>query len=177
MQDKDDDMTLDTEMGIDDSVLTDEHQGDTIKKLKEKLKVAEAKVKENLDGWQRAQADFMNLRKRDEEAKVEFIKFAKADLISEIIPVLDSLNQALLHGQKDVEPIYNQLIKILKQNGLEELNPTGETFDPAYCEAISMKTSSEKNDDHKVLEIFQKGYKLGERVIRPAKVVVGEYKE
>jgi len=171
------DVILDTEDGIDDSVLSDEAQGDTIKKLKTKLKDIESKAKENLDGWQRAQADFVNLRKRDEEAKVEFIKFAKSDILSQIIPVLDSFNHALAHGNKEIEPILNQLIQILKQNGLEEVNPLNETFNPNICEAVSMKQTSEKNADHRVLDVLQKGYKLEERVIRPAKVIVGEYKQ
>ncbi len=171
------DVILDTEEGIDDSVLSEEAQGDTIKKLRSKLKEAESKAKENLDGWQRAQADFVNLRKRDEEAKIEFIKFAKSDILSQIIPVLDSFNHALTHGHKEVEPISNQLLQILKQNGLEEVNPINEVFNPNVCEAISMRQTNEKSDDHKVLEVLQNGYKLGERILRPAKVIVGEYKE
>jgi len=176
MHDEQDDMTLDTETGIDDSVLMDENQGDTIKKLKEKLKNAETKAKENLDNWQRAQAEFMNLRKRDEEAKGEFLKFAKADTLSELIPVLDSMNAAIIHGQKEVEPIRSQFIQILKTHGLEEINPLSETFNPNEHEAVGMLPTNKKEDDHKVLEVFQKGYKLGGRVIRPAKVRIGEYK-
>ena len=171
------DTTLDTETGIDDSVLAEEAQGETIKKLKQKLKDAESKTKENLDGWQRAQADFLNLRKRDEEAKLEFLKFSKADLILEIIPVLDSFTQAMSHGQKEAEPIYNQLIQILKASGLEESNPVGETFDPKKHEAISMVSVETKENDHKVIEVLQKGYTLSDKVLRPAKVRVGEYTE
>ena len=175
MQDEQDDITLDTETGIDDSVLMDENQGDTIKKLKEKVKVAEAKAKENLDNWQRAQAEFMNLRKRDEEARVEFIKFAKADTVREIIPVLDSMNAAINHGQKDIEPIYNQFLQILKQNDLLELNPLNEAFNPSEHEAVGMIETKNKDEDHTVLEVFQKGYSLGGKVIRPAKVRIGEF--
>ena len=76
---------------LDDSVVAEEHANESISKLKGKLKDAEAKAKEYLDGWQRSQADFVNLRKRDEEAKVEFLKFATADLVSQLVPVLDSL--------------------------------------------------------------------------------------
>jgi len=182
MQDENDDITLDREEGIDDSVLSDEAQGDTIKKLKQKVKDAETKAKENLDNWQRAQADFMNLRKRDEEAKGEFLKFAKADTLSELIPVLDSMNAALEHpstssGQavSSIEPIYRQFMQILKSHGLEELNPQGETFNPSEHEAVGMITTDKEDEDHKVLKVFQKGYSLGGKVIRPAKVQVGEF--
>ena len=183
MQDEQDDITIDTETGIDDSVLVDENQGDTIKKLKEKVKTAEAKAKENMDNWQRAQAEFMNIRKRDEEAKFEFMKFAKSDLIQQIIPVLDSMNAAISHGQTDpamngasIEPILKQFMQILKQNNVEELNPIGQLFNPSEHEAVGMIETSNKDDDHKVLEVFQKGYGLDSKVIRPAKVRIGEFK-
>jgi len=72
---------------LDESVVIDEYQGDAIKKLKERLKEAEAKAKEYLDGWQRSQADFVNLRKRDEEAKKEFMKFVSLEVVKDLIPV------------------------------------------------------------------------------------------
>ena len=177
MNDENDDIMLDAEEGIDDSVLADEAKGDTIKKLKEKLKAAEDKAKEHLDNWQRAQADFINIRKRDEEAKGEFMKFAKADTLSEIIPVLDSMNAGIAHGQKEIEPIFNQLMQILKQHGLEEQNPLGQTFNPSEHEAVGMIETDNPEDDHKILEVFQKGYILVGKTIRPAKVRVGEYKK
>lgn len=175
MKDKDDDITLDTETGIDDSVLTDEHQGDTIKKLKEKLKDAEAKTKENMDGWQRAQADFVNLRKRDEDAKIDFLKFANAGLMTELIPVLDSFTLAEAHSGADLLPLHKQLINILKSNGLEESNPLGEKFDPNFHEAIGMIKTDKPDEDHKILEVLQKGYIMNGKSIRPAKVKVGEF--
>lgn len=164
MNDEEKDIELDKE-GIDDSVLEEEHMGDKVKKLKEKLKEAEAKAKEYLDGWQRAQADFVNLRKKDEEARVEFLKFASADLMIQLMPVLDSLHLAGGHA----EVIYKQLLQILKQNGLEESNPIGETFDPRQHEAIGAKAGEE----NKILEVQQKGYILHGKIIRPAKVVIG----
>jgi molecular chaperone GrpE len=174
MNDENDDITLDSEEGIDDSVLAEEAQIDAVKKLKQKLKDAEAKAKENLDNWQRAQAEFLNLRKRDEESKAEFLKFAGARIIEDLIPVLDSFNIALSQGHSDFEPLYNQLIGILKSHGLEESNPIGETFDPSTHEALGMIQTDNKEDDHKVLEVLQKGYLLGGKVIRPAKVRIGE---
>lgn len=174
MNDEHNEISLDEETEIDDSVLAEEAQGDAIKKLKTKLKDAEAKAKENLDNWQRAQAEFMNVRKRDEEAKNEFMKFAKADTISQIIPVLDSFTMAIKQGHEDLKPIYNQLFAILKQNGLEELDPVGEVFDPAKHEALSMVPTDNEKEDHAVMEVLNKGYVLNGNIIRPAKVRVGE---
>ena len=172
--DEEKDIELDKE-GIDDSVVAEEHAQDAVKKLREKLKVAENKAKEYLDGWQRAQADFTNLRRRDEEAKVEFIKYARLSLIEEMIPVLDSFSIALAHGNKDVKPVYDQFFSILKQNGLEELNPTEEVFDPKFHESVGIVETTNKDEDHKILEVIQKGYILTGKIIRPAKVKIGEH--
>ncbi|MDO8729038.1 MAG: nucleotide exchange factor GrpE [bacterium] len=160
---------------LDDSVVEEESAQVAIKKIREKLKEAETKTKEYLDGWQRAQADFANLRRRDEESKVEFIKFANLTLIEELIPVLDSFNIALAHGNKDVKPVYDQFFSILKQNGLEELNPMEEIFDPKYHEAIGVISTDESEKDHKIIEVIQKGYILMGKIIRPAKVKTGQF--
>ncbi len=163
------------EEDLDDSVVAEEHAGDRLKKLKDKLKSAEDKAKEYLDGWQRAQADFVNIRKRDEEAKMEFLKFAKGDLIEQLMPVLDSLELSLPHGNKELEVIYKQLLSILKQNGLEELNPMGEVFDPRFHESIGSVETKNKDEEHKILEVLQKGYILQGKIIRPAKVKIANY--
>ena len=66
---------------------------------------------------------------------------------------------------------------VLKQNGLEESNPLGKVFNPRFHEAVGMVPVEKKDEDHKILEIIQKGYILSEKIIRPAKVRIGEYKE
>lgn len=184
MNDEEKDIELGKE-DIDDSVLAEEHAQESVSKLKGKLKDAEAKAKEYLDGWQRAQADFVNIRKRDEEAKMEFLKFAKGDIVEQLIPVLDSFELSLPHpstkaglgtGQAvtGLQVIYKQLLSILKANGLEESNPLGEVFDPRMHEAVGTKETGAEDEDHKILEVVQKGYILGGKIIRPAKVKIGE---
>lgn len=174
MADEHEDFELDTE-NLDDSVVEEENALDRVKKLKEKLKVAEEKAKEYLDGWQRCQAESANARKRDEEAKKEFVKFAKADTIEQLMPVLDSLELSLPHGNKELEAVYRQLMQVLKANGLEEDNPKGREFNPREHEAIGTVATSDEGEDHKILEVLQKGYILQGRIIRPAKVRVGEF--
>ncbi len=158
---------------VDDSVVAEEHAGEQVKKLKEKLKEAEGKAKEYLDGWQRCKADSINARKRDEEARGEFLKFANADLVYQMIPVLDSLELSLPHGNKELEAVYRQLLSILKANGLEESNPAGEKFDPRLHESVGSVPAEKEEDDHRILEVAQKGYILSGRIIRPARVKVG----
>ncbi len=159
---------------LDDSVVEEEYQGDAVKKLKEKLKVAEEKAKEYLDGWQRERADVANARRRDEESRKEFVKFVSEGLVMELIPVLDSFDMALAHGSKEVEPVRKQLLSVLKNHGLEDFEPMGEGFDPHRHESVGTVSAEKKGDEDKVLEVVQKGYILSGKIIRPAKVKIGQ---
>ncbi len=152
---------------LDDSVVAEESAQESVKKLREKLKVAESKAKEYLDGWQRSQADFVNLRKRDEEAKKEFMKFVSLEVVKDLIPVLDALSIG------NNEPVYKLLMQTLGQHGLTESNPMGEAFDPKSHEAIGTVATEKAEDDHKIFEVIQKGYILSGKIIRPAKVKIG----
>lgn len=174
MNDEENDIELDEE-DLDDSVIAEEHANESIAKLKGKLKEAEGKAKEYLDGWQRAQADFINIRKRDEEAKMEFLKFAKSDLIEQLMPVLDSLELSLPHGNKELEAVYRQLISILKSNGFEVDDPLGQNFDPRRHESIGVVETKNESEENKILEVMQKGYILSGRILRPAKVKIGSF--
>ncbi len=185
MQEENDDITLDTESEIDDSVLADEAQGDTIKKLREKLKLAEAGKLENLTNWQKDKADFVNARKRDEERAQEVLKFAKADLITQILPVLDTFDLAMRNKEswealpKDwrmgMESIQNQLLGVLTQNGVTKIEGVGEAFDPNVHEAIDSVPVDAQEKDHTVVEVLQPGFSLHSKVLRPAKVRVGQF--
>lgn len=158
-----------------------------IKKLKEKLKACEAQKQEYLDGWQRSKADFINLRKRDEEDKKEFIKFANERLVEELIPVLDSFQMAF--GNKEawekadknwrmgVEYIHSQLISTLERHGIKEINPIGEKFDITRDEAVGYVPTEKESEDQTILAVTQKGYTLHGKTIRATKVTVGEYKK
>lgn len=184
MKEEKDDVTIESDDTLDDSVIAEEHQGDTIKKLRGKLKDAEGKAQEYLNGWQREKADFINLRKRDDEAKHEFLKFAKAEIVSDILPVLDSYELATSNKaswesapaewRKGIESIFSQLQNTLENHGIEKIYPLGETFDPKIHEAVSMTPVTDKEKDHTVVQVLQTGYRLGGKVLRPAKVIVGQ---
>jgi molecular chaperone GrpE len=160
---------------------------DTVARLREKLKKAVAEKQEYLDGWQRAKAEFVNARKRDEEDKREFAKFAKEDLVAELIPVLDSFEMARSNKaawesidknwRMGVEHIHSQLLKVLESNNLKEVNPIGEKFDPMRDEAISYDPVTEEKLDHVITEVVQKGYSLSGKLIKAPKVKVGEFKK
>ena len=156
-----------------------------VKKLKEKIKELEKKNAELLDSWQRDKADFINVRKKDEGEKLEFLKFSKADIISELIPVLDSFESAFKNKEAwekvdknwrtGVEYIHSQLFNTLTQHGLKVINPIGLPYDHNRDEAIeTIKVENEKDND-KVLEVVQVGYKLNGKEVRPPKVRIGHF--
>lgn len=172
---------------LDDSVVAEENAAETIKKLREKLKKLEAEKQEYLTGWQRAKADLINARKRDEEDRKEFLKHANEGLIADMIPVLDSFDMAM--GNKEawekadknwrvgVEYIYSQLIKALSENGLKEVNPINEKFDHSKHEAASYETVTDEKLDHAIVGVIQKGYSLNGKMLKVPKVKVGEFKK
>ncbi len=172
---------------LDDSVVAEENAAEAIKKLRERLRKAEAEKQEYLTGWQRAKADMVNARKRDEEERRDFMKFANERLIEDLMPTLDSFDMAM--GNKEawekadknwrigVEYIYSQLKKALSDNGLEEIVPTvGEKFDHAKHEATAYEPVKDQAMDHVIIGVIQKGYMLNGKVMKVPKVKVGEFK-
>jgi molecular chaperone GrpE len=154
-----------------------------IKKLREQLKTSQSERGEYLAGWQRAKADYINLKNTEEKNRSETIKYAQEGLLSDLIPLADSFdmafgnkevwNQAPENWRKGIEYIYSQLMSILKDNGLDIIEPkTADSFDPRLHEAIgTIETSLDM--DGKIIEVTKKGYKLQDKVLRPAQVKIG----
>ena len=148
------------------------------KQLQEKLKKCQELKEEYLNGWQRAKADLINARKEDEKRNQEFLKFANAYLIFEILAVLDSFELAFASEEKDskfskgIFLIKTQLESILKKYGLEIIKSIGEKVDFQFHEIVG-EAESEK-EEGVIIEELQKGYLLNGKVIRPAKVKVSK---
>lgn len=128
----------------------------------------------------RTMADLQNLRRRNEEEKRNFITLANAELISGILPALDNLEKAKEHVPaensewfKGIEMSINQLHQTLNEAGLKPIETTGQKFNPNFHTALS----SCPGDENIVMEELEKGYMLGSRVIRHAKVKVGNGKK
>ena len=157
-----------------------------LKELLEKLKKCESEKSEYLTGWQRMKADTVNARKRDEERQKEMIQYANEGLILDLLPVLDSFEMAKANKEAwekvdknwrtGIEYIQSQILTILEKNNLKEINPIGQVYNALEHEAIEMLPAKDESEDGKVLLVINKGYKLGDRVIRPPKVKVGEWK-
>ena len=131
-----------------------------------------------------AQADLVNYRVRKDEETANQLKYANKDLILEILPIVDNFERAIGSEKEDVTDetkkyydgihmIYNGLKDTLKKFGVEEINRVGEIFDPNQEQAI-LTGNEEDKEDEVVLEVFQKGYKLKDRVIRPASVKINQ---
>lgn len=158
-----------------------------VKKLKAELESVKKEKQEYLDGWMRMKADMANLKSREENERKEFIKFAKEGVVEEMLQVLQSFDMAFANkeawGKVDanwragVEYIYKQFRDVLESHGLTELNPIGQTFDPVTSEAIEHVAVTDEKQDHTVVEVVGKGYKLHDKVLKPARVKVGEFKK
>ncbi len=176
------DVTIEQDETLDDSVIVEEEAKDIIKNLKEKLKKAIEEKQDYLNNWQRDKAEFLNARKRDQESQKDFARFSNESLISELIPVLDSFNMAM--GNKEtwekadknwrvgVEYIANQLKKVLEEFGLKEIDPIGKPFDPMRDDAVEDGKESDI-----VTTVIQKGYELNGKVLKAPKVKIGESKK
>jgi molecular chaperone GrpE len=136
---------------------------------KSEAQIENNKEKELTERLQRLQAEFENFRKRTEKEKVENKANANADLISELIPILDNFELSLKHNKdKGIILIYDELIRILEKQGLKKIN-TKEKFNPKFHEAL-IKVEGESHGE--ILEELQKGYTLNDKLLRASKVKI-----
>jgi len=142
------------------------------------------RIAELTDDLQRLQAEFDNFKKRIEKDLAERTKLANHRLIGDLLPVLDSFDKAIEDASKNedysqlregLKGLHKQFLKVLEKEGLKEVRTDGK-FDPFVHEAL-MREVAENADDGKILEVFQKGYTLGNKTIRTAKVKVAKKKE
>ena len=171
-----------TNEGLTSKVEQEEAEVEDIEALKQALAEEKEKAEGYLANWQRAQADFINYKRRSEQEKEEIGKFANAMLMLNLLPVLDDLERAFtsipphlarLTWVDGIRLIERKLQASLEAQGLSPIKALGEPFDPKLHEAAMHA----KGKEGIVIEELQKGYKLQDRVIRPAVVVVGNGEE
>lgn len=152
-------------------------------KIAKELEETKQALEDYKDKYLRLSAEFDNYRKRTMKEKAELIKNGGEKAISAILPILDDLERALQNMQKadDVKAMYEgidliqqKFLKNLGHEGLEKMNPVGEAFDTDFHEAIALVPAPEEAQKGKVLDCVQTGYKLNDKVIRHAKVVVAQ---
>jgi molecular chaperone GrpE len=150
--------------------------------MEKALAVEKKKAEEYLASWQRAQADFINYKRRNEQERLEFNKFANASLLLGLLPVLDDLERALaaippefadhdwVEGVRLVERKFKSSLEL---QGIKPILALGMAFDPNFHEAVRQ----DKGPEGMVMQEFQKGYTLNGKLLRPASVVVGNGEE
>jgi len=152
----------------------------TVEGLQTRLDAVTAEKEENLRGWQRAQADFVNYRRRSEQERSELIRSAEAELVTHLLPVVDDFDRALaglpaeLHGLTWVDGILlieRKLRSVLEAHGVPPIEVVGKPFDPYEREAVLR--DGDPGEATTVVGELQKGYRIHDRVLRPTLVKVG----
>ena len=149
-----------------------------IETLRQALSEEKEKAKDYLANWQRAQADFVNYKRRSEQEKEEINKFAVSALMRSLLSIIGDLerafasippNLAKLSWVDGIRLIERNLLASLEAQGLSPIEAVGEPFDPQFHEAVRQ----DKGEEGIIIEEVEKGYRLHDRVIRPSKVVIG----
>jgi molecular chaperone GrpE len=178
--------TADTEIQADDKHTEEKHEKKAhAKKDSKDIQIEElsAKVAEFADKYLRLQAEFDNFRKRTMKEKADLIKSGGESVLVSILPVIDDFERALSlmkdipdadAGKTGTQLIYNKFTEFLKNNSVKEIEAVNETFDVDRHEAITKIPAPSDEMKGKVVDVVQKGYILNDKVIRFAKVVIGE---
>ena len=155
----------------------------TLKKIRKDLKESKSKEMEYLTAWQRERADFQNFKKQEAERASTMGSYARERFIEELFPVLDAYDMAFANKEAwekvdkswrmGVEYIHQQLLKVLSENGVEEVPATiGDKVDANLHEPIESIPTEDTSKDHTIAKVLQKGYKTKDKVLRPARVHV-----
>ena len=160
----------------DESVETESEKND--EHVDSESEIEKKKFEEVNNKLMRLQADFLNYKSRTEKEKVKYYNDAIKDLVCEMLPILDNFERALENLDSDknlsqgVEMILNQFKNLLNKYGVEEIDSLGKKFDPNLHHGVSTEESEEEEET--VIEVFQKGYKLKDKIIRPSMVKISK---
>jgi molecular chaperone GrpE len=159
---------------------------DTVKKIREELKTCRKEKEEYLTGWQRAKADYINLQKELDQTRISTSILTKEKMVEKLLPAFDSFEMAFANKdhwekldkewQHGIKSIHKQFLSALKDVGIEEISELNVVFDPNIHQSISIVETNDEKKDHTIEKVLQVGYKIGDRIIRPAKVTIYEYK-
>jgi len=148
-----------------------------LKKAKEEAEKWQAESEENMRKWYAVTAEYENYRRRTQNQAASRYLDGRNDVVASFFPIGDNLERALLsckdEGTKQgLEMVLNSYKKVLEGEGVEEINPLGQAFDPTYSEAIMAMPKEEGEESGVVKQVYVKGYKRGEKVLRYAQVIV-----
>ena len=165
-------------------IVDEDAKGDAkVEKLKKKLEIYRQEKEEYLKGWQRAKADYINLDRSSAEREARAASSAEERVFREILDLSDSLERAFSENVPDspwargIKNTHERLKSIFKKHEIREIEALGKPFDPNLHEVLELVEVFEKDKDDRVIEILQKGYMIKDRLLRPARVKVANYKE
>lgn len=178
-----------------ESQQTDDHQktathAEKRKGKKEKdveLHEARQRIAELEDRLLRLQAEFINYKKRTEKANLELGDYLKGEVIKKFIPIMDDFKHMMENIQKNnqtqdlnaiiegIDIIRKKFEQIFEQFGVQKIDSLNEEFDPEIHEALMTQPVTDKSQDNKILQVYQEGYRINDRILRPGKVIVGKY--
>ena len=141
---------------------------------KDEIKILKDRCKELEEGWKRSQADFLNYKKRSEEERNSVMAFARIEVVLSMLPVYDSCQRAIemIEGNKEgLLKIIESFESILKGYDIEPVRLANDVFDANLAEAIGFEKGN-KDQDGKIAKVVETGFKLGDRLIRPSKVIL-----
>jgi molecular chaperone GrpE len=162
-----------------------ESMTDVVKKLKEKIKLIQKEKDEYLTNWQRERADFVNFKKDEDVRMTRSRNMVKESMLESLLPILDSFSVVFMNKEvwekvdenwrRGIEYIHQQFNQVLADNGISEISPNYiDEFDPTIHQSIEDRITDKEEEKGKIITTIQKGYKIGESVIRPARVVTGK---
>ncbi|MDP1707429.1 MAG: nucleotide exchange factor GrpE [bacterium] len=151
--------------------------GNKITKMHEELSACRKDKQEYMDGWQRAKADYVNLLRRSEQQAVSRKQEGVTKAVEMLLPAFDALERAKEHGEisDGFLAIAKQLENAFVSLGLEELGKVGEKFNPEIHDALRQDVVESLEIDNTITVVLEKGWKVGDKIIRPAKVHVGHF--
>ena len=153
---------------------------DQVPALEKCLEVAQLEASQNLDLAQRAQADLVNYKRRADEERISLSKFSNSRIITKLLPVKEELDLAITHSGtaravdswlEGIKLIQRKLLTLLESEGVELIEGVGDMFNPVEHEALGTDESTEIPAGH-IIEVVRSGYRLQDRVIQPAQVIV-----
>lgn len=178
--DENDDISIE-EDGLEEKAMSEEELdtmesrvGAKADKLKRELETAKRERQEYMDGWQRAKADYVNALKRFEEDKARAKEQGLAKAVAALLPAYDTLERAKEHGEvpESFQGVAKQLESAFASLGIKAIGELGEAFDPMRHEALGTDPTEDAKKDDTVSNVLEKGYAVGESVLRPARVRV-----
>ncbi len=179
-----------SESPVDDIAETAETESEEAKPADENVKFSADQLMEKIrlsdEQNVRLRAEFANYKKRIEREQIEFAVYLKGEVLKEFMPILDDFKMMLETAEKKeneesvlqgARMIYEKFLSLLKKQGVQIIEAVGEEFDPNLHEALMMQPTEDKSKHNRVLQVFQDGFTVGDKLLRPTKVIVGQYQD